>query len=140
MVGFDGTITEFLYRIKSVAIIGPTPVTATVTVNDVAVALSCTVNAIQNTIVTCSATGSIPVQTSDIVRVVDTQQVLNGLQAGRYADVYITPSSTMTVGGVMQPTDTTALLIGYSVLNAYWIAPIGIGIGVGIYLVKRKIE
>jgi len=44
------------------------------------------------------------------------------------------------IGGDWQPTDTTALIIGYSVLNAYWIAPIGIGIGVGIYLVKRKIE
>jgi len=50
------------------------------------------------------------------------------------------PSSLMTVGGEWQATDTTALIIGYSVLNAYWIAPIGIGIGVGIYLVKRKIE
>jgi len=138
MVGFDGTITELLYRIKSVPAIGPTLVTATVTVNDVAVALSCTVNAIQNTIVTCSATGSIPVQTSDIVRVVDTQQVLNGLQGNRYADLYISPSSTMTVGGVLQPTDTTALIIGYSVLNAYWIAPTAVGIGLGIYLVKRK--
>ncbi len=49
------------------------------------------------------------------------------------------PSSMMTVGGEWQATDTTALIIGYSVLNAYWIAPIGIGIGVGIYLVKRKL-
>jgi len=48
------------------------------------------------------------------------------------------PSSMMTVGGEWQATDTTALIIGYSVLNAYWIAPIGIGIGVGIYLVKRR--
>jgi len=48
------------------------------------------------------------------------------------------PSSLMTIGGEWQATDTTALIIGYSVLNAYWIAPIGIGIGVGIYLVKRR--
>ncbi len=54
--------------------------------------------------------------------------------------VCLSPSSLMTVGGEWQATDTTALIIGYSVLNAYWIAPIGIGIGVGIYLVKRKIE
>jgi len=46
----------------------------------------------------------------------------------------------MAIGGFEIPTDTTALIIGYSVLNAYWLAPIGIGIGVGIYLVKRKIE
>ena len=43
------------------------------------------------------------------------------------------------VGGELLPIDTTALIIGYSVLNAYWIAPIGIGIGVGVYLVKRKL-
>ncbi len=48
------------------------------------------------------------------------------------------PSSLMTVGGEWVATDTTALIIGYSVLNAYWLAPIGIGIGVGVYLVKRK--
>jgi len=52
----------------------------------------------------------------------------------------LSPSTFQTVGGEWQATDTTALIIGYSVLNAYWIAPIGIGIGVGIYLVKRKIE
>ncbi len=51
----------------------------------------------------------------------------------------MSPSSLMTVGGEWQATDTTALIIGYSVLNAYWIAPIGIGIGLGIYLVKRKL-
>jgi len=50
----------------------------------------------------------------------------------------VSPSSMMTVGGEWIATDTTALIIGYSVLNAYWIAPIGIGIGVGIYLVKRR--
>ncbi len=52
--------------------------------------------------------------------------------------VCLSPSSLMTVGGEWQATDTTALIIGYSVLNAYWLAPIGIGIGVGIYLVRRK--
>jgi len=51
----------------------------------------------------------------------------------------ISPSSMMTVGGEWQATDTTALIIGYSVLNAYWLAPIGIGIGVGIYLVNRSL-
>ncbi len=50
----------------------------------------------------------------------------------------LSPSSFQTVGGEWQTTDTTALIIGYSVLNAYWIAPVGIGIGVGIYLVKRR--
>jgi len=42
------------------------------------------------------------------------------------------------VGGELIPLDTTALLIGYSVLNMYWIAPAAIGVGVGIYLVKRR--
>jgi len=50
----------------------------------------------------------------------------------------MSPSSMMTVGGNWEATDTTALIIGYSVLNAYWLAPIGIGIGLGIYLVKRR--
>jgi len=54
--------------------------------------------------------------------------------------VCLSPSSLMTVGGNWEATDTTALIIGYSVLNAYWIAPIGIGIGLGIYLVKRKMD
>jgi len=47
-------------------------------------------------------------------------------------------STDRPVGGEWQATDTTALIIGYSVLNAYWIAPIGIEIGLGIYLVKRR--
>jgi len=34
------------------------------------------------------------------------------------------PSSLMTVGGEWQATDNVALIIGYSVLNAYWLAPI----------------
>jgi len=66
-------------------------------------------------------------------------------QIGQLYDITVTisilcfsPSTFQTVGGEWQATDTTALIIGYSVLNAYWIAPIGIGIGVGIYLVKRK--
>jgi len=42
------------------------------------------------------------------------------------------------VGGIEIQTDTTALLLGYTILNSYWIAPTVVGIGVGIYLVKRK--
>ncbi len=44
----------------------------------------------------------------------------------------LSPSTFQTVGGEWQATDTTALIIGYSVLNLYWIAPVGIGIGVGV--------
>ncbi len=50
----------------------------------------------------------------------------------------VSPSSFMTVGGEWQATDTTALIIGYSVLNAYWLAPIGISIGLGVYLTRNK--
>ncbi len=50
----------------------------------------------------------------------------------------LSPSTLMTVGGEWQATDTTALIIGYSVLNAYWLAPIGIGIGVGVYLTRNR--
>jgi len=42
------------------------------------------------------------------------------------------------VGGVWQETDTVALFIGYSVLNAYWLAPTLAGLGAGIYLTKSK--
>jgi len=42
------------------------------------------------------------------------------------------------VGGIFEGVDTISLLLNYAILNAIWIAPLGIGIGVGIYLVKRK--
>ena len=42
------------------------------------------------------------------------------------------------VGGELIPLDTTSLLLGYTTLNSYWIAPTAVGIGVGIYLVKRR--
>jgi len=68
------------------------------------------------------------------------------LQTSQDFDVPVTltilcmsPSSMMTVGGEWQATDTTALIIGYSVLNMYWIVPTAVGIGLGLYLVKRKI-
>jgi len=42
------------------------------------------------------------------------------------------------VGGELIPLDTSALLLAYGMINSYWIAPTAIGIGVGIYLVKRR--
>jgi hypothetical protein len=42
------------------------------------------------------------------------------------------------VGGDWRGTDTVALFIGYSVLNAYWLAPTIAGLGAGIYLTKNK--
>jgi len=52
----------------------------------------------------------------------------------------LSPSSLMSVGGEWQATDTTALIIGYSVLNAYWLAPLAIGIGAGIYLTRNRLQ
>jgi len=43
------------------------------------------------------------------------------------------------VGGMFIQPDSATLLLAYGIANAIWIAPIGIGIGVGIYLVKRKL-
>jgi len=45
-----------------------------------------------------------------------------------------------TVGGELIPVDNVSLVLAYGLVNSWWMAPIGIGIGVGIYLVKRKIE
>jgi len=42
------------------------------------------------------------------------------------------------VGGVFEGVDKISLLLNYAILNAIWMAPIGIGIGVGVYLVKRR--
>ena len=50
------------------------------------------------------------------------------------------PFMPQIVGGVFITIDTTSLLLAYGLVNSYWIAPTAVGIGVGIYLVKRKIE
>jgi len=50
----------------------------------------------------------------------------------------LSPSSFQTVGGTLIATDNVALAIGYSVLNAYWIAPTAIGFGLGLYLIKKR--
>jgi len=42
------------------------------------------------------------------------------------------------VGGKFLQIDMISILLAYAIVNAVWMAPIGIGIGVGIYLVKRK--
>ena len=46
--------------------------------------------------------------------------------------------SPQPVGGALIPIDTTSLLLAYGELNSWWMAPIVIGIGVGVYLVKRR--
>jgi len=45
---------------------------------------------------------------------------------------------TVSIGGEWIQTDTTSLLLGYAMLNSYWIAPIAVGVGAGIYLTKNK--
>jgi len=45
---------------------------------------------------------------------------------------------TVPVGGELIPVDNVSLLLAYGLVNSWWIAPIGIGISVGIYLVKRR--
>jgi len=45
---------------------------------------------------------------------------------------------SMAVGGLLIQPDTTALILAYTILNSYWIAPTAVGIGLGIYLVKRR--
>jgi len=50
----------------------------------------------------------------------------------------LSPTNGATIGGEWQSSDTVALFIGYSVLNAYWIAPLAIGAGAGMYLTKSK--
>jgi len=70
--------------------------------------------------------------------------VITSTNVDRLIDISIVcvrPSllAVIAVGGEWQPTDTTALIIGYSVLNAYWLAPIAIGIGLGIYLTRNRL-
>ncbi len=43
------------------------------------------------------------------------------------------------VGGKFLQIDTISILLAYAIVNAVWMAPIGIGIGLGLYLVKRKL-
>ena len=45
---------------------------------------------------------------------------------------------SMTVGGLAIQPDTVAILLAYGIMNSYWMLPTAIGIGVGVYLVKRK--
>jgi len=42
------------------------------------------------------------------------------------------------VGGTLIPIGKTSLLLAYGELNSWWMAPIVIGVGVGVYLVKRR--
>jgi len=54
------------------------------------------------------------------------------------AKITYTVPSGFAVGGNFYPVDNVSLILAYGLVNSWWMAPIGIGIGVGIYLVKRK--
>jgi len=56
------------------------------------------------------------------------------------AKITYTVPSGFVVGGEFYPVDNVSLILAYGLVNSWWMAPIGIGIGLGIYLVKRKIE
>ncbi len=45
---------------------------------------------------------------------------------------------SMTVGGLAIQPDTVAILLAYGIMNSYWMLPTAVGIGLGIYLVKRR--
>lgn len=59
-------------------------------------------------------------------------------------DAILGPYSTicndpfMLVGGIMMQPDTATLLLAYGIANSVWMAPLAIGIGVGVYLTKSK--
>jgi len=93
IVGIDGTVTKFIYRMESASIIPPTDVTVTLFKNTQPTALSCVVQTILNTVVTCTVNGSVPVQATDIIIIADKQDIFNQISAVRYAAVFVTPSS-----------------------------------------------
>ena len=49
----------------------------------------------------------------------------------------LSPLSMVVGGSLIQP-DTTALILAYGIMNSYWMLPTAVGIGLGIYLVKRR--
>jgi len=92
IIGIDGTITKFIYRMESFSIIPPTDVTVTIFKNTQPTALTCVVQTILNTVVTCTVDGSVPVQATDLIIVADKQDIFNQISAVRHAAVFVTPN------------------------------------------------
>ena len=92
MVGFDGTITKFVYSFTMDSVVPPLPVTVILRVNNIDTSLSCQITAITGTLVTCSPTGSIPVTEFDLVNVREFQGVFNTITGSGFANVFITPN------------------------------------------------
>jgi len=63
---------------------------------------------------------------------------LFGEKVKRRGDRPITDQELNEMVRVASSEKAKALIIGYSVLNAYWLAPIAIGIGVGVYLTRNR--
>jgi hypothetical protein len=54
------------------------------------------------------------------------------------AKIAYTVPSGMVVGGTFYPVDNVSLVLAYGLVNSWWMAPIGLGIGVGIYLTASR--
>jgi len=92
----------------------------------------------------CSTTGDIPVDFVNFpltMTVRDCQEPADETvwEVTSTGATCISPSCfPRVVGGEMIQVDTVSLVLAYGLVNSWWIAPIGIGIGLGIYLVKRR--
>jgi len=74
------------------------------------------------------------------VQVIDTltNTELTRIDVGQFPLALALSPSQQVVGGELIPVDNVSLILAYGLVNSWWMAPIGIGIGVGIYLVKRR--
>ncbi len=50
---------------------------------------------------------------------------------------YSVPSG-MIVGGSFYQVDNVSLMLAFTIVNSYWMAPLAVGVGVGVYLIQRK--
>ena len=72
---------------------------------------------------------------------IDTEQEPNDCNScflASFKITYTVPSSGITVGGEFIPVDNVSLVLAYGLVNSWWMAPTAVGIGLGIYLVKRR--
>lgn len=90
MVGFDGTITKLIYSLKLGSNIAP--VTVTLSINSVDTLFTCQIVPVANTVVTCSKTGSVPVDEFDVLSIRENQSVFNQLSGTAFASVFIEPT------------------------------------------------
>lgn len=48
------------------------------------------------------------------------------------------PTPSVLIGGSLVKPDNTSLLLAYTFVNSWWMLPIAIGIGAGVYLTKSR--